>query len=158
MSLFAKGNTVNLVHLEGLPGYGSAEAALAITMTFDEENRCLVFKARLGKQPEIKLSLSKVISAGKEYVTKTKQKSKTGRAVAGGLLFGSAGAMVGAMTAGEKKRIECLYVIKYESDEGVKSIVLRDFGGNFNFPKLQKKLQEYLPKQEVKEQPKEITL
>lgn len=66
--------------------------------------------------------------------------------------------MVGAMTAGEKKRTECLYVIKYESDEGVKSIVLRDVGGNFNFPKLQKKLQEYLPKQEVKEQPKEITL
>lgn len=102
--------------------------------------------------------LSKVISAGDEFITKTEQQSKVGRAVVGGLLFGSTGAVVGAMTAGEKKRTEQLFVVKYESDDGVKSIVLQDFGGNFNFPKIKKKLQEYLPKQESKELPKEITL
>ncbi len=155
MALFGKGNTMNMIHQEGLPGY-SKEAA--ITMTLDESIRCLVFKARVLKKPEIKLPLEKISFAGTVAVEQIVKQSATGRAIVGGLLFGNAGAIVGAMTAEEKKRNQYLYIINYEGETGTKAIVLHDNGSNMNFFKFQKKLQEYLPKQQAKEQPKDIVL
>lgn len=155
MGLFGKGNILNMTHHEGLPGYSDKTA---ITMELDEEHRCLIFKARAFKKPEIKLPLSKVISSGNVNIAEIEQQSKVGRAIVGGLLFGNAGAIVGAMTAGEKQKIKTLYIINYEGEAGTKAIVLHDNGSNMNFFKFQKKLQEYLPKQQAKEQPKEIVL
>lgn len=153
MGLFGKGNVLNLSHLDGLPGYTKGTA---VTMELDEENRCLIFKARAFKKPEIKLPLSKVSAAGNVNVAEVEQQSKVGKAVIGGLLFGSAGAIVGAMTAGEKQKIKTLYIVNYESDGENKAIVLHDNGSNLNFFKFQKKLQGYLPKKP--DAPKEITL
>lgn len=155
MSLFGKGNTLNLIHHEGLPGYADKTA---VTMELDEENRCLIFNARAFKKPEIKLPLSKVIRAGNVNIQEIEQQSKVGRAIVGGLLFGNTGAFLGAMTAGEKKKIKTMYIINYESNGETKVIVLHDNGSNFNFFKFQKKLQEYLPAANTKEQPEEIVL
>lgn len=47
MGLFGKGNILNMMHHEGLPGYSDKTA---ITMELDEENRCLIFKARAFKK------------------------------------------------------------------------------------------------------------
>lgn len=106
----------------------------------------------------MKLPLSKVISSGNVNVAEIEQQSKIGRAIVGGLLFGNAGAIIGAMTAGEKQKIKTLYIINYEGEAGTKAIVLHDNGSNMNFFKFQKKLQEYLPNQQAKEQPKNIVL
>lgn len=148
MGLFGKGNTMNMIHIEGLPGYTKGTA---ITFTLDEGAKCLVFKARAFKKPEVKLPLSKVTFAGIVPFEEIEKGSVIGRAVIGGILFGSAGAIIGAMTAEEKKRKKYFYVINYDEQ----AIILDDNGSNFNSFKFQKKLNEYLPK---KQPETEITL
>lgn len=143
MGLFGKGNTMNMGHEDGLPGYSKGTA---ITMTLDEASRSLIFKARALKKPEVKLPLSKVSFAGTVAVEQIEKQSALGRAVVGGILFGHAGAIIGAMTAEEKKRNQYFYVINYESEGETKAIVLSDNGGNLNSFSFQKKLQTYLPK------------
>lgn len=149
MAIFGKGNTMNMTHHEGLPGYTDRTA---ITMTLDEENRCLTFNARALKKPEIKLPLNKITKAGNVNITEIEQQSKIGRAFVGGFLFGGAGAIVGAMSAGEKKKIQTLYIINYISEGKEKVIVLEGNGSNLNCFKFQKKLEEYLPKPEPKKE------
>lgn len=149
MAIFGKGNTMNMTHHEGLPGYTDKTA---ITMELDEGNRCLVFRARALKKPEIKLPLNKITKAGNVNVTEIEHQSKIGRAFVGGFLFGGAGAIVGAMSAGEKEKIQTLYIINYLSEGEEKAIVLHDNGSNLNFFKFQKKLEAYLPKPEHKEE------
>ena len=115
MGLFGKGNTMNMIHLEGLPGFGKGYAT---AMTLDEEHQCLQFKARAFKDTnDVELPLNKITKAGNINITEIEQQSKVGRAVIGGLLFGNAGAIVGAMTAGEKQKIKTLYVINYLSND-----------------------------------------
>ncbi len=154
MAIFGKGNTMNMIHHEGLPGYTDKTA---ITMKLDEENCCLIFRARALKKPEIKLPLNKITKAGNVNVTEIEQQSKIGRAFVGGLLFGGAGAIVGAMSAGEKQKIQTLYIINYLSDGKEKAIVLQGNGSNLNCFKFQNKLGKYLPKPEHKEE-KEVVL
>ena len=89
-------------------------------------------------------------------ITEIEQQSAIGRALIGGFLFGNAGAIVGAMTAGEKKKLKTLYIINYISDGETKTIVLQS-NGNINYFKFQEKLNSYLPKQE-KNTPDEILL
>ncbi len=102
---------MNMIHIEGLPGYTKGTA---ITFTLDEGVKCLVFKARAFKKPEVKLPLSKVTFAGIVPFEEIEKGSVIGRAVVGGILFGSAGAIIGAMTAEEKKRKKYFYVINYD--------------------------------------------
>lgn len=131
-----------MVHYTGLPGF--LKEGLC-DMVLDTETEALIFKAKLNKKaPEITLPLSKITSAGNVIFTETKEQSKTGRAVAGGLLFGPAGAIVGALTAQEKEKLKSLYIINYKSDGEDKVITLKE-NGNLNYFKFQKQLQEYLP-------------
>ena len=69
-----------------------------------------------------------------------------GRAVVGGVLFGAAGAIIGAMSAEEKKKNKYFYIINYQKDGESKAITMLENGGNMNYFKFQKKLTEYLPK------------
>lgn len=154
MGLFGKGNTMNMIHEEGLPGYARGTA---ITMTLDEAAKCLIFKARVFKNPEVKLPLQKVSFSGMVATEQIEKQSALGRAVVGGVLFGSTGAIIGAMTAEEKKKKQFFYVINYESNGEAKAVILSDNGSNFNSFSFQKKLQEYLPKKEVHKE-SEITL
>ncbi len=153
MGLFGKGNVINMIHYEGLPGFGKNYAT---SMELDEENRCLIFKARAFKNvPEVKLPLEKVTSAGTVSITEIEEQSKIGRAFVGGVLFGTAGAIVGAMSAGEKQKLKYVYIINYVSDGETKAIVMQSNGGNLNYNKFQEALKKYLPKVET---PKEVTL
>lgn len=156
MGLFGKGNTMNMIHLEGLPGFGKGYAT---TMTLDEEHQCLQFKARAFKNTnDVELPLNKIIQAGNVNITEIEQQSKVGRAIIGGMLFGNAGAIVGAMTAGEKQKIKTLYIINYSSNNEKKVIILKGNGGNLNFVGFQKRLNELLPKTEPKTIQGKITL
>ena len=91
----------------------------------------------------ISLSLDKIVKAGLVNVTEIEEQSKLGRAAIGGLLFGGAGAIVGALSAGEKEKTKSLYIINYLSDGEEKVIILKE-NSNLNFFKFQKHLQEML--------------
>ena len=143
MGLFGSGNTMNMIHQDGLPGYSKGTA---ITMTLNEVEKCLIFKARVFKNPEVKLPLQKVSFAGMVATEQIEKQSALGRAVVGGVLFGAAGAIIGAMSAEEKKKNKYFYIINYQKDGETKAITMLENGGNMNYFKFQKKLTEYLPK------------
>ncbi|WP_195230583.1 hypothetical protein [Coprococcus comes] len=154
MGLFGKGNVMNMNHYEGLPNF---HKGYATTMELDEENHCLRFRARAFKNtPEVRLPLDKITKAGNVNITEIEQQSKVGRAVIGGLLFGNAGAIVGAMTAGEKKKLKTVYIINYVSGDETKVIVMQS-NGNPNYFKFQERLNQYLPKPSS-QHPDEIVL
>lgn len=145
MSIFGSGNTLNMIHQDGLPGYAPK---VAITMTLDEDRGFLIFKSRVFKLDEIQLPLTKITFAGMMGIDQIEKQSKLGRAIVGGVLFGKAGAIIGAMTADEKKKKKYFYVVNYESDGETKAIILQDNGSNPNMNKFQKKLRSYLPTKE----------
>lgn len=136
---------MNMTHYDGLPNF---HKKYAVSMELDEENRCLIFKARAFKNiNNIKLPLNKIMKAGNVNIEEIEQQSTIGRALVGGFLFGNAGAIVGAMTAGEKKKLKTFYIINYISDGEPRTIVLQS-NGNPNYFKFQEKLNSYFPKQE----------
>ena len=156
MGLFGKENVMNMIHHDGLPHFSKG---CATSMELDEDSRCLIFRSRAIKNtPEIKLPLNKVQKAGSVNITEIEEQSKIGRAVVGGLLFGKAGAVIGAMSAGEKKKIKTLYIINYTSDDETKAIVMQSNGSNLNFFKFQNKLKGLLQKQEESKTPDIIIL
>lgn len=147
MKLFVKSKEMKLImyHYSGLPGFTEN---VPCNMFLDEENHCLRFELFASKDNSIiKLPLNKISNANLINVEEIEQQSKIGRAVIGGILFGNAGAIVGAMSAGEKKKIKNLYIINYISDGEEKVITLHE-RGNINYFKFQKRLMELLPKQE----------
>lgn len=117
-------------------------------MTLDEDRGFLIFKSRVFKLDEIQLPLTKITFAGMMGIDQIEKQSKLGRAIVGGVLFGKAGAIIGAMTADEKKKKKYFYVVNYESDGETKAIILQDNGSNPNMNKFQKKLRSYLPTKE----------
>ena len=78
-----------------------------------------------------------------------------GRAIVGGVLFGGAGAIIGAMSAQEKKKVKHLYSINYLSDGEEKAIVMKSAGA-INEMKFRRMLDDLLPKAGKSEGP--ITL
>lgn len=144
MGLFGSGNTMNMNHQDGLPGYSKGTA---ISVTLDESAKAIIFKARALRKPEVKLPLNKITFAGTVAVEQVQKQSALGRAIVGSVFFGAAGAIVGAMTAEEKLKHQYFYIINYISDGETKSITMLDNGGNGNYFKFQKKLQAFLPKQ-----------
>lgn len=146
MGLFGKAKQIKLImyHYSGLPGF---KENTPCNMFLDEDNRCLRFELFESKDNiTVELPLNKITNAKLINVEEIEQQSKLGRAVVGGLLFGSAGAIVGAMSAGDKKKIKTLYLINYVSDNEEKVITLQE-KGNMNYFKFQKRLIELLPKQ-----------
>ena len=127
-------------------------------MFLDEENLRLRFELFTSKDSSIiELPLNKITNAKLVNVEEIEQQSKIGRAVVGGILFGNAGAIVGAMSAGEKKKIKTMYIINYVSDGEEKVIALQE-KGNINYFKFQKRLTELLPNQEKEQLLDKITL
>lgn len=97
------------------------------------------------KQP-ITLNYSQITDVFHGYTTEIQEKNKStiGRAVAGGLLFGGAGAVVGAMTANgkkEKKVTKLMFVISYTSSQG-EECFLEFQDVSFKGKKISKKLKE----------------
>lgn len=71
-----------------------------------------------------------------------KDKSAIGRAVAGGLLFGGAGAVVGAMTAKETKAKKLMFIISYTAANGEESFLIFEDTRKYKGKKLSQKLRE----------------
>ena len=144
-----------MYHYNGLPGL---KENVPCNMFLDEENHCLRFELFSSKDKStIELPLNKIINAKLINVEEIEQQSKIGRAVVGGILFGSAGAIIGAMSAGEKKKIKTMYIINYTSNDEEKVIILQE-KGNINYFKFQKRLTELLQAQEKELRPDKITL
>ena len=157
MGLFGKAKQTKLImyHYNGLPGF---KENVPCNMFLDEENLRLRFELFTSKDSSIiELPLNKITNAKLVNVEEIEQQSKIGRAVVGGILFGNAGAIVGAMSSGEKKKIKTMYIINYVSDGEEKVIALQE-KGNINYFKFQKRLTELLPNQEKEQLLDKITL
>ena len=102
---------------------------------------------RQGKKTTAELQYSQItdIFYGLKTEIVQKQQSAIGRAMVGGILFGGAGAVVGAISAGkkEKKKTNLYFIISYISSSGEeKCISFEVSGGGFNGRKLADKLKE----------------
>lgn len=98
------------------------------------------------KQP-ITLKYTQITDVFHGYTTEIQEKGKStiGRAVAGGLLFGGAGAVVGAMTANgkkEKKVTKLMFIISYTSSQGEESFLEFEDTRHYKGKKLSQKLKE----------------
>lgn len=98
------------------------------------------------KQP-ITLKYSQITDVFHGYTTEIQEKNKStiGRAVAGGLLFGGAGAVVGAMTANgkkEKKVTRLMFIISYTSSQGEECFLEFEDTRHYKGKKLSQKLKE----------------
>lgn len=109
-------------------------------------NDHLTLKNFMVKQP-ITLNYSQITDVFHGYLTEIQEKNKStiGRAMTGGLLFGGAGAIVGAMTANgkkEKKITKLMFIISYTSSSGEDCFLEFEDTRGWNGKKLSKKLRE----------------
>ena len=156
MALFKKKDLKVIAHhMSGLP----FPKACPCTLTIDEEENCIVIKKFATKDDTtIRLSFDKIDAAEGFTEEEYKKQSKTGRAVAGAILFGQVGAVLGAMTADEKKKTKLMYAIHYTSNGDENTLVFRDIG-DINMMKFRRKVNELVAgDQEQAEVPTEIEL
>lgn len=146
MGLFSSKNKdanlkIQMIHMAGLPNY--VEKAW-LYVTLDSTNNQIIFKGINKKDTEINLPIDKIIGISSVSEEIVKENSDVGRAIAGGLLFGGTGAVVGAVTAKDKKKTIYYKVINYVSNNEERSIVL-DTRGDINEMKFFRKLSELVP-------------
>lgn len=107
----------------------------------------LELKANLKKHEPITLQYSQITDVfyGQETEVVKKDRSVIGRAVAGGLLFGGVGAVVGGMSGVGKKEKEVtrlLLIISYTSKDGEEAFLQFEDTRRYKGPKLAAKLRE----------------
>lgn len=107
----------------------------------------LELKANLKKHEPITLQYSQITDVfyGQETEVVKKDRSVIGRAVAGGLLFGGVGAVVGGMSGVGKKEKEVtrlLLIISYTSKDGEDAFLQFEDTRRYKGPKLAAKLRE----------------
>ena len=107
----------------------------------------LELKANLKKHEPITLQYSQITDVfyGLETEVVEKNRSVIGRAVAGGLLFGGVGAVVGGMSGvgkKEKKVTKLLFIISYTSKDGEDAFLQFEDTRRYKGPKLAAKLRE----------------
>lgn len=129
---------IQMVHKAGLPNYKDSHI---LYMTLDEQNQQITYKGIYKNDVEIKLPISKIVSVTSVSEEFIKEYNGLGRAITGGLLFGPAGAIVGAVTAKDKKKTVYHNSINYISNGEKKSIVLGT-RGDINEMKFFRKLSE----------------
>ncbi|MFR5876568.1 MAG: hypothetical protein ACLUFN_08765 [Eubacterium sp.] len=151
MGLFSKKNkdgnlTIRMVYIAGLPSNYTPK--MLFYLVLNEDAGILQFKKSLKTDECVNLAISKITKY--EIITeeKIKENSGIGRAIAGGLLFGTAGAVVGAVTAKDKKKKEYFDCITYISDNEEKAIVMKN-SADFQYLKFFDRLCELIPKQEI---------
>lgn len=118
--------TVKLIHYSGLNGV----VQMPVTLELDENNRKLYIHANPKHSSgvsEFTLDLDKIVAAGNDVDIQYKQTSGVGRTVAGGLMFGAAGAVVGAVTKKDKKVTTVYKEIHYNSENGIKVLKFKSY-------------------------------
>ena len=141
MGLFSKNKheKTQMNHCEGLP----LRKDCPIVLELDTDRNAVVF-TEFGKKQEILLPISKITRTGILHIETVESGSMIGRAIVGGVLYGGAGAIIGAMTAQEKKKVKHLYSINYLSDGEEKAIVMKSAGA-INEMKFRRMLDDLLP-------------
>ena len=127
-----------------LKDVGELKTGQAVDVSLYEDH--LTLKNFAIKQP-ITLNYSQITDVFYGYTTEIEEKNKSiiGRAMAGGLLFGGAGAIVGAMTASgkkEKKVTKLMFIISYTSSKGEDCFLQFEDTRHWKGKKLSKKLKE----------------
>lgn len=118
--------SVNLSFVDGVESYSKG---MAVELSMDDKEQCLIMKARVFKdKPVVKLNYNQIVAANviteKEIIES--DKSVVGRAVVGGVLLGPLGAIVGGMSGiGNKTKASTHYfmVINYKSNTGETKIL-----------------------------------
>lgn len=124
---------------------GDFKAGFAVDVSLYDDH--LTLKNFAVKQP-ITLNYSQITDVfhGLQTEIQEKDKSIIGRAFAGGLLFGGAGAIVGAMTAQkgkkEKKVTKLMFIISYTSSKGEECFLQFEDTRHYKGKKLSEKLKE----------------
>lgn len=110
---------------------------------FDEY---LVIRSCVGPKNEATLRYSQItdVSVHTETEVIEKRQSAVGRAVVGGILFGGAGAIVGAVSAGtkQKKNIHARMTISYISQAGDTNTITMETGNSLSLITFPKKLRK----------------
>lgn len=122
MGLFKKNKTEKtyyLFHESGLDGF--PRTATKVTLNTEEEN--LTF-SQLGLKTKACIPLENVTSCEKYTEKELKEKSVIGRAVVGGLLFGGAGAVVGAVSGTSPKEKNIHYTALTYTDNNEEKTLL----------------------------------
>lgn len=123
----------------------------------------LELKANLKKHEPIKLQYAQITDVfhGLQTEIVEKDRSVIGRAVAGGLLFGGLGAVVGGMSGvGRKKEAQVsklVLVISYTSKDGEDAFLQFEDARRYKGKKLAAKLKELCGIEEKAEEAEEIT-
>lgn len=123
---------------------GEFKTGFAVDVSLYEDH--LTLKNFAVKQP-ITLNYSQITDVFHGFQTEIQEKSKSiiGRAAMGGLLFGGAGAIVGAMTAQgtkEKKITKLMFIISYISSQGEECFLQFEDTRHYKGKKLSEKLRE----------------
>jgi hypothetical protein len=127
-----------------LKDVGGLKTGWAIDVSLYDDH--LELKNFAVKQP-ITLKYSQITDVFHGYTTEIQEKEKSviGRAVAGGVLFGGVGAVVGAMTANgkkEKKVTKLMFIISYTSSQGEERFLTFEDTRHYKGKKLSQKLKE----------------
>lgn len=123
--------------LEDVGGLGKNNA-VKVTLYDDY----LTLSNAMVKQP-LTLNYSQITDVFYGYNIHEQDKSTIGRAFAGGLLFGGAGAVVGAMTANGKKKVtKLMFIISYTSSQGEECFLQFEDTRHYKGKKLSEKLKE----------------
>ena len=142
MGLFGKKfEKTQMTLCEGLP----LRKDCPLVLELDTDRNAVVI-TEFGKKQEILLPISKITRTGILHIDTMEGGNMIGRAIIGGVLFGSAGAIIGAMSAQERKKVKHLYSINYLSDGEEKAIVMKSAGA-INEMKFRRMLDDLLPKE-----------
>ena len=133
---------------------GTLKTGWAIDVSLYEDH--LTLKNFAIKEPII-LKYSQITDVFHGYTTDIIEKDKSiiGRAITGGILFGGAGAVVGAMTANGKKQkkvTKLMFIISYTSSQGEECFLQFEDTRHYKGKKLSQKLKELC---NIKEKEKE---
>lgn len=128
MGIFSHGNEVYLQHVSGIDSFGSGWAISAIMTDHD-----LILKPRaIKKFKPVQLPLNNIESAKNELIQEVEHRSAFKRAFIGEAVAGHAGAVIVALTSGDKPVNHVLFVIRTKDG---KEIILRDTGASLNLNK-----------------------
>lgn len=123
-------NTDKEALLTYISGVDNFTKGTVVMLSINEADRVLTIKGKVVKNEKASLSLDKITFSGVITEDIIKKRSAIGRAIAGGLLFGDAGAIVGAIS-GSKDKVEKqdYYVVEYTSNGKERFIQFQLCGG-----------------------------
>lgn len=148
---------IQMRHYSGLPGMG---ANVPIYLILDIDSKKLIIQKAFTKdKAETSLAFEKITGIGIVTEEVVKEANGVGRAIAGGILFGGAGAVVGAVTAKDKTKKIYYTAINYISNEKERSLIMQS-GGDIHELKFMSKFKKALnlnpPEKETTALPPEL--